>query len=115
MAYATADEVAHGLHLTRPTPEDVAALELCLGAATAEIDAWIDAPPEPPPPAPWSPDQAALLNRVAVVRAVEWWKANDAAFGLVGSAELGQLRAPRDGFSRHALSLFTLKKQWGVA
>jgi hypothetical protein len=57
----------------------------------------------------------ALANRVNILRAVEWWKANDAAFGVIGFDETGALQAPRDGFNRHAYTLTPLKRQWGVA
>ena len=114
MPYATVEEVAWALHLARPpTNADLEAMEACLGAAEAEVDSWVDWPEDPDPDS-WTEAQLALANRVTVLRAVEWWKANDAAFGLVGSAELGALRAPRDGFDRHRLTLWGLKQQWGV-
>ena len=50
-----------------------------------------------------------------VLRGVEWWKANDAAFGVIGFDDTGALQAPRDGFARHAATLNPLKQQWGVA
>jgi len=49
------------------------------------------------------------------VRAVEWWKSNAAAFGVIGFDQTGTLTAPRDGFSRHAYALTPLKQQWGIA
>jgi hypothetical protein len=61
------------------------------------------------------PLELALANRVNILRGVEWWKSNDAAFGVIGFDESGALRAPRDGFSRHAYALSPVKKQWGVA
>lgn len=115
MPYATPEEVAFALHLAKaPTGIALEAMEACINAAEAELDAWVDWP-EAPDPDSWTEGQMALANRVTVLRAVEWWKANDAAFGLIGSAELGQLRAPRDGFDRHRLTTWSLKKQWGVA
>jgi hypothetical protein len=59
--------------------------------------------------------QLALANRVNVLRGVEWYKANDAAFGVIGFDQTGALQAPRDGFNRHAYTLTPLKQQWGVA
>jgi hypothetical protein len=56
-----------------------------------------------------------LANRVNVLRGVEWWKANDAAFGILGSTDTGALHTPRDGFARHARVLLPLKQQWGLA
>lgn len=56
----------------------------------------------------------ALANRVNIVRGVEWWKAQDAAFGVLGSTDLGPVRAPKDQFARHALELVPLKQRFGV-
>ena len=55
------------------------------------------------------------LNRVNILRGVEWWKANDAAFGVIGFDETGALQAPRDTFARHGRALVPLKQQFGVA
>jgi hypothetical protein len=60
-------------------------------------------------------DGLALANRVNVLRAVEWWKSNDAAFGVIGFDQTGAVRAPRDSFARHASALIPLKERWGVA
>jgi len=57
----------------------------------------------------------ALANRVNIVRGVEWFKAQDAAFGVIGSVDTGTLAAPRDGFNRHAYALSPLKQRWGLA
>lgn len=57
----------------------------------------------------------ALANRVNVLRGVEWWKANDAAFGIIGFDQVGAVRAPRDSFARHGATLVPLKQQWGIA
>jgi hypothetical protein len=59
--------------------------------------------------------QLALANRVNILRGVEWFKSQDAAFGVIGFDESGALRAPRDSFNRHAYALSPLKKQVGVA
>jgi hypothetical protein len=61
------------------------------------------------------PQELALANQVNIVRGVEWYKSSAAAFGVIGFDESGTLRAPRDGFSRHAYALSPLKAQWGVA
>lgn len=113
MPYATAKQLADALHV-RVIETNEAALEACLEAAAIEIDHECD----------WfyeedgrkrdvEPD--ALLNRVNLARAVEWWKANDAAFGVIGFDQVGALRAPRDGFARHALNLRPRKELWGIA
>jgi hypothetical protein len=61
------------------------------------------------------PLELALANRVNLVRGVEWWKSNDAAFAVIGFDETGSLQAPRDSFKRHAYELIPLKKRWGLA
>jgi hypothetical protein len=61
------------------------------------------------------PLELALANRVNIVRGVEWYKSNDAAFGVIGFDETGALQAPRDSFRRHAAELTPLKKRWGLA
>lgn len=107
MAYATVDELAAALRI-RVSAENTAGLQACLDAAAAEIDHTISAL------APIAGDDA-LANRVNILRGVEWWKANDAAFGVIGYDDTGALQAPRNGFRRHAAALIPLKQQWGVA
>jgi hypothetical protein len=62
-----------------------------------------------------SAQEQALVNRVNIVRAAEWFKGNDAMFGVVGFDQTGALQAPRDGFNRHAYELTPAKQQWGIA
>lgn len=116
MAYATVDELAASLRI-RVTPDNTDALQACLDAASAEIDHevdWLD--PDEPEHYPEGDPHLALLGRVNLVRGVEWWKANDAAFGVVGYNDVsGALTAPRDGFARHAMALTPCKQLWGVA
>jgi hypothetical protein len=111
VAYATPEELASALRIA-VTPANQDALLACLDAAALEIDDAIDRvdPAEPLPTG-----QEPLANRVNIVRGVEWWKSNDAAFGVIGSTDTGALRAPRDGFYRHRLTLIPLKQQFGVA
>lgn len=111
MAYAEPAELAAVLRVTL-TAANEAALTACLDAAAAEIDAAID---RADPPAALSSDQLALASRVNLVRAVEWWKSNDAAFGVIGFADTGALQAPRNAFQRHRSALRPLKAQFGVA
>lgn len=106
-AYATVDELAAALRV-RVTEENTDALQACLDAAAEEIDHDVDRI-EP------IPQDDPLANRVNIVRAVEWYKANDAAFGVIGYDQTGALQAPRDGFNRHAYTLTPLKQQWGLA
>ena len=108
-AYATTDELATALRI-RETPANTPILQACLDAAAAEIDHEIDRRADDPLAA-----DDALANRVNIVRGVEWYKANDAAFGVIGFDQTGALTAPRDGFNRHAYELVPLKQQWGIA
>ena len=107
MAYATVDELAGALRI-KLTPENTPALQACLDAAATDIDHGVDR--VDPVPA-----GDALANRVNILRGVEWWKANDAAFGVIGFQETGALQAPRDGFARHVRALIPLKQRFGVA
>jgi len=109
VAYCTTDELAAALG-KRVTPELTATLQACVDAAAQEIDHFCNRPLDNPIPL-----NDALANRVNLVRSVEWFKANDAAFGVIGFDEAGTLQAPRDGFRRHAASLMPLKGLFGIA
>ena len=116
MAYAEVDDLAAALRV-RVTPENTPALQACLDAAAAEIDHDVDwKDPTETPHYPEGDQRLALLGRTNIVRGVEWWKANDAAFGVIGYSEVsGALQAPRDGFARHAVTLTPCKQRWGLA
>lgn len=107
MAYATVDELAAALRI-QVTAANGAGLQACLDAAATEIDYAVSRT-DP------IPDGDALANRVNVLRGVEWFKANDAAFGVIGVSDTGTLTAPRNTFARHTLSLLPLKQSFGVA
>jgi len=109
MAYATVEELAAALRI-RVTPDNTEVLQVCLDAAAQEIDHDVDRVEDDP-----IPQGDPLANRVNVLRAVEWFKAQDAAFGVIGFDQTGALSAPRDGFNRHAYTLTPLKEQWGIA
>lgn len=91
--------------------------ERCLNAATSEIDAWLFGSAPPPDPKPWSIADQDLVKQKCVARAVEHWKAGDAAFGAIGYSDIGVMRAPRESFLRHALDIVHLKtiEGWGFA
>lgn len=110
MSYATPEDLAAALRL-RVTAENVAQLQRCLDAAAEEIDADLNRPADDPLP---SPAPAGVIS-TEIARAVEWWKAADAAYGIIGSTDAGEIRAPRDGFARHAATLTPFKRQWGLA
>jgi hypothetical protein len=107
VAYATVDELAAALRIT-VTSANQASLTACLDAAAIEIDASMDRtdPIDPADP---------LANRVNILRGVEWYKAQDAAFGVIGMAETGALTAPRNTFARHRIALLPNKQLFGVA
>jgi len=79
MVYATVEELAAALRV-RVTPDNQALLDYCLAAAAEEIDAYLDRGAEV-----WPAPVPASVNRANVNRAVEWYKAADAAGGAVGS------------------------------
>lgn len=92
------------------SPDNTDRLTRCVEGAADEIDFELDRGGEPlPDPAP------ALIVETNVARAVEWWKAADAAYGIVGYEDIGAIRAPKDGFARHAANLTPYKIQFGMA
>jgi hypothetical protein len=109
MAYATVEQLAAALRVA-VTAKNTDWLQACLDASASEIDHAVAlvTPPWPDP----APPLAVTTN---VARAVEWWKANDAAFGGVGFADTGILKVPTDTFGRHAVNLIPLTEQFGVA
>lgn len=109
MAYATVEDLAAALHI-RVTPENTPALQRALDAAANEIDQDLDRPvenllPDPPP---------AEIVQTNIDRGVEWYKAADAAYGIVGVEDTGAIRAPRDGFARHSQNITRHKIRWGI-
>jgi hypothetical protein len=110
-SYATPEQLAQAVRTTA-TPTNTPYLQRCVDAASDEIDASLDRYEDDPLPEP-TPD---VIVSVAIARAVEWYKANDAAFGVVGYADTGALRAPKDSFGRHSWVIDPLwKQQFGLA
>jgi hypothetical protein len=103
VAYATAEELAVALRIT-VTAANQDALQVCLDAAAVEIDDALAASP------PVDYTTSPLVNRVNVLRGVEWWKANDAAYGIPAVPN-----QPGDSFARHAITLLPLRTAFGVA
>jgi len=109
VAYCTIEELAAAIGRGSSFATDNSeALQACVDAAAAEIDHDLDRIDPMPADDP-------LANRVNIARATEWWKANDALFGVIGFDQTGALQAPRDGFTRHAWVLTPLKQRWGIA
>ena len=104
MAYATAADLAAALRIA-VTPANTDQLTACVDAAAEEIDLDLDIV-DPPAPLPDPPP--AVIRQVNIARAVEWWKAADAAFGGVGYADIGILRTNPDGFARHSATILPL-------
>jgi len=105
VAYATVDELAAALRIAL-TPANQPSLQACLDAAATEIDYAVGEIVNPPDP---------LLNRVNLLRGVEWWKANDAAFGSPATPPGAALAVPPSSFAPHSATLTPLKSLFGVA
>jgi hypothetical protein len=110
LAYATVDELADALRV-QVTAKNSDRLASCLDAATTEIDHALGRPVDAVP----YPSTPALLRQVALARGVEWFKANDAAFGVLGFADVGALNVKPDGFARHVRALTPLVESFGLA
>lgn len=108
MAYATTSELAAALRI-QVTAANSEQLQSCLDAAAIEIDDALDRTEV------LEPGQLPLVNRVNILRGVEWFKANDAAFGVLGVSDTGTLTAPRNTMRRHAIALLPLKQQFGLS
>ena len=106
MAYATVEELAGALRI-QVTAANQDGLQACLDAAAIEIDDTLDRT-DP------LDDGDPLVNRVNLLRGVEWFKANDAAFGVIGVSDTGTLTAPRNTFNRHAIALLPRKQLFGI-
>jgi hypothetical protein len=110
MAYCTVDELAAALHV-RLTAGNAETLQACVDAAADELDGALDRfVDDPLPPAP---DAPALVNRDNVLRAVAWYKANDAALGTAGTAVQGVLTPPAEPFV--PASEVPYRQGWGLA
>ena len=109
--YATPAQLAHALHMRYPTTdiEKDAALQRAIASSSAEIDQELNRVYPLPDPVP------DLIVQTCINRAVEWFKAADAAFGIVGVEDTGVVRTPKDSFARHAQNIQPYKQQWGLA
>ena len=107
--YASPDDLAAALRVVSG-PKNADLLAQSVAAASAEIDHTCGRDPTDP-----IPDDDPLAHMVCIARGVEWFKANDAAYGVVGFDATGVLAAPRDGFSRHAANLIPLTRTFGIA
>lgn len=110
MAYATVEELAAALRI-RVTPTNTDGLQSKLDAAAVVIDQFLDRPTDQPLPVP----PPANVVEANVNIAVELAKAADAAFGVVGYADVGALRVSTDAVARQAALLIPHKIQFGIA
>jgi hypothetical protein len=111
VAYATVDELADALR-TAVTAKNSDRLAACLDAAFAEIESARDPLAGAPP---LTGSSLALARQINIIRGLEWFKANDAAFGVLGFEGVGALNVRPDGFARHAAALTPLVTQFGLA
>ena len=111
--YADTTELARILKIRTPTAEQEVAMERVLETAAGEINSEIDLDDE----TELSGWQLSLAAEVNLERAVEHWRQQEAAFGLVAiGGDLGGVeRVARDTWDRHANKLAPLKGQWGLA
>ena len=110
MAYARVEELGDALRV-QVTAKNSDRLASCLDAAASEIDHALDRPAGALPYDPIPP----LLRQVNIARAVEWYKASDAAFGVLGFADVGTAQVRVDSFARHVAALTPLVEQFGLA
>ncbi len=106
--YGTTAELARILKLRAPTPDQNAALERVLTAASGEVNSEIDRSDSL---APW---MVMLATEVTLERAVEHWQQEEVPYGIWENA-LGPVVVGRDTWDRHALKLAPLKQNWGFA
>jgi hypothetical protein len=114
VSYCTADDLFDALRVTAANQRvQLRSLaEQSVAAAAVEIDhscgRAVDTPLPTDPPDP-------LAHMVNIARGIEWFKANDAAFGALGFANIGVLAVPAEGFARHAAALTPLVQSFGLA
>lgn len=106
--YGTVDELARILKQRNPSPDQLAAMERVLTAASGEVNAEIDRTDSL---APW---MVMLATEVTLERAVEHWQQEEVPYGIWENA-LGPVVVGRDTWDRHALKLAPLKQNWGFA
>jgi hypothetical protein len=112
--YVDVDELFRILKIRNPSAEQTIAGERVLATATWEIDRQIDAPDDDP----ITGAEVSLAQVVCLERAVEHWRQQEAAFGLIAVDAIGGSpaeRIARDTWDRHAYTLAPLQRQWGIA
>jgi hypothetical protein len=110
MAYATVEQLADALRVA-VTPKTAERLQMAVDAGALVVDAICDRPASDPMPDP--PPALAVSENISI--GIEVYKANDAAFGAVGLADIGVLTVSAHVYARHRAALIPLKRQFGVA
>lgn len=112
MSYATVDQLVRRLGLATPTASQLDMAQLCLDAATQEIDSHLGWQELGPPVL--TGEQVALVTIVNTDRAAEHWRLTP--YGALNQgAELPPVLTARDSFYRHARKLASLQHAWGIA
>lgn len=109
--YGTITELARILKINSPTADQQTALTRVLTMASLEVDAEIDLAAG----ITLSADQVLIVTEVALERAQEHWKDEQAAFGILGLGDTGPIYTARNSWERYAHKLAPLKNQWGLA
>jgi hypothetical protein len=110
--YISADELARILKIRAPSPEQTAALERVLIAATHEINEEIDREDDDPV----TGAETSLAEQVCLQRATELWHLQEVPLGLAGlGSEFGATHLARNSWDKYAYTLAPLKRQWGFA
>jgi hypothetical protein len=112
MAYATVDELADALRVA-VTAKNSDRLAKALDAA-AEVCDHILARPATSTPYDIA-TAPALLRQQNLSLGVEMFKASDAAFGVLGFADVGGTHVSRDVYDRHVAALIPLVETFGLA
>jgi hypothetical protein len=112
VAYVDAAELQRVLGKPAPTAAEAAALDRVLEAAAQEIDWDLSYDPVDNP----APVASPLLADVNLDRAVELWRFNYSAVGVLPvAAEQTPIVAPRDTWYRHHLRLNPLRTVFPIA
>lgn len=111
VGYTTTEELARILKIRTVSDDQEAALARVLSAAYGEILAEIDLADG----VTLTDEQTALATEVNLERAVEHWRDEETAFGIIGLGDVGPMYTARNSWERYAFKLAPLKSQWGLA
>jgi len=109
--YGTTDELARILKITNPSIDQVTAMTRVLTMASVEIDKEIDLDAD----TTLTSDELLLVEEVALERAQEHWRDEQAAFGILGLGDTGPIYTAKNSWERYAFKLAPIKDQWGIA